>query len=447
MALSLYLTLLLLCIVIGVEAMRRPAKIYQFPFGAAAVFLGFIVPPLFGLLKADYLPPWAMERYVFMCILCLAACQLGNSFGVRHPIRIARAVGYDASKWLVGAAVLISVGGLAYLKNRSLFSADLDTSTGVMVAVGFFATLLRYGFIMMVVHFLKTGNRYAFVLAGLAAMYYLDRIVFLGRRRDMIEFAFVLAGSIWLVKGRALPRLLVVGAIVLTTLFFASVGFYRSVAVSRSGEREWSRLKEIDLIGTFITTCEEGTSETIAGIYLTAAVAAEDTYDFGLGYWNALVFGYLPAQIVGPAVKQSFYLPLLSPKQLAERKYGFTPSTGSTVTGMVDCFGAFWYFGCLKFFLIAYVMQRLYRRAEAGNVMAQCLYLFLMTSALHAITHSTYWFLNAWIQIAFFWLPVMIYAMSSGVSSQSPFWRNRDAFGGYFPSSWTLPPCSAEGRQ
>ena len=416
MDIALYLILVALCLVIVTDGLKDPARIYQFPFGAAAVFLGFIVPPLFGLLQATYLPEWSLERYLFMCILCLGACWLGDLVARRQRAMSIKPRVVHMRDWLIGAGLLILVGGLAHLKNRAAFQSGLDPNTGTMVAFNFFTTLLRYGFIMALLSFLKYRNRYALILIILAALYYVDRIVLLGRRRDTVEFAFVLMGSLWLIRQWALPRPLVGVALVIAPLLIVSAGFYRSAVVSRTGERNWSRLTEADPIGTMVKIASKGSSETIAGVYLLSATASRGGHDYGLRHWNSLVFNYVPAQIFGSSFKKSLYLPITNSVGIAERQYGYTPNNGSTVTGMVDAYASFWYFGCLKFFIIGYVMQILYRSAIKRNIIIQCIYLYVMTFALHAITHNTNWFVSPWVHMSVFWFPILVAATHAHVS-------------------------------
>ncbi len=413
MATLLYSILIIVCFCILVDGMIRPARVYQFPFGAAAVFIGFIAPPLFGLLQAYDLPHWATARYIIMCILCLAMCWLGDAFARAHLRPKMEWPVYDSFRWLAGATILILVGAIAYVRNRVLFQMEYAMNTGAVVAINFFVFLLRYGFIMAVVYFLRTKSRYALALACLAALYYGDRIVFFGRRMDTIEFTFVLVGSLWLVLGKAVPRTAVIVTVVAAALAIGSVGAYRQIVVSPSGERDWSRLTQVDPIETFRQTALEGSTETVSGIYLMAAGAHDRAFDFGLYHWNSLVFNYVPAQLFGADFKESLYLPLPDLVETAARLYGFRPVTGTTVTGMVDCFSSFWYLGCLKFFLIAAAMQWLYQCALHGSLMAESCYLFMMCMALHAITHHTQWFISPWVHMLFFWFPVMLYARTS----------------------------------
>ncbi len=414
MSVVLYVILIALCLAILAEGMRDPPRIYQFPFGAAAVFLGFIVPPLFGRLTAADLPKWSLGRYLFMSVLCLGACWLGDLWARRRRVQWRPPRPVNTKAWLIGAGVLVIVGGLAHLQNRAAFEAGFDPSTGKMVAVGFFVTLLRYGFIMAVLVLVKSRNRYALALAILAGFFYMDRIVLLGRRKDTVECAFILAGSVWLVWRRALPRPVVAAALIIAPLLIVSTGFYRSVAVSRTGERDWSRLKEIDPVGNMVNVIAEGSSETVAGVHLLSAMAEEGVHDYGLRHWNLLVFNYVPAQVFGSKFKQSLSLAIPEAGEVSQRRYGYTPNTGSTVTGVVDAYASFWYLGALKFFAIAFVMQWLYRHAARGNMIIQCIYLYMMPMALHTITHHTHWFLSPWVHISVFWLPVMCYASKTG---------------------------------
>ncbi len=410
MATLLLIVLTVLALAIVLEVIRDPARVYEYPFAAAAVFLGFLVPPLLGLRRAFYLPQWGLERYALMCILCLAMCWLGDVCARRYSRPRARSVLYDAQRWLLGSALLILVGGLASLKSHALFRAEFDMSTGLPTALSFFVCLLRYGFVMALLHFLYTGNRYSLYLSCLAGAYYLDRIIFFGRRLDTVEFAFVIVGALWFARRKRLPRALALSAIVVATLAVASTGFYRDVVVSTTGERDWSRLKEVNVLDEFRKATFEGSTETLSGIHLMAAGAMRKAYDFGLYHWNGLVSDYVPAQVFGAARKESLYAPTVDLIEAAQKEYGFTPSQGTTLTGMVDCFGSFWYLGCLEFFLIGYLMQRLYLHADDGSMMAQAIYVFMMTQALHAITHSTSWFVRPWVHILFFWIPVMLYA-------------------------------------
>jgi hypothetical protein len=168
-------------------------------------------------------------------------------------------------------------------------------------------------------------------------------------------------------------------------------------------------------------------------VFSIAAVKRSMKFDLGLYHWNSLVFAYVPAQIVGQSLKQSLYLPLPDP---AFEEYFYTPPIGSTWTGLSDAFQSFWYFGTLKFFLIAFVMQKLWLAAQSGNMTAQLFYMLMPVYALEAITHTTQYFVGPWVHLAVFLLPGLMLARrrrhetpsSDRPEATGEHWRSLDRF-------------------
>jgi hypothetical protein len=105
---------------------------------------------------------------------------------------------------------------------------------------------------------------------------------------------------------------------------------------------------------------------------------------------------------------------------LALEKYSYIPIEGSTPTGLSDAFQSFWYFGCLKFFLIALVMQKLWLAARHGSLTAQLLYMLMPVQAMQAITHTTHSFVAPWIHMAIFLLPALLLAHRRRVGQLFP---------------------------
>jgi len=253
--------------------------------------------------------------------------------------------------------------------------------------------------------------------------------VLFGRRQPAVEFAFIFLCSWWFVLKKRINRVVLVTGLSVGVIMVFATGLYRSVVVSRSDERDWGKLLRIDYTSAIKEVAREGSSETEAAVYLMAAIADKMTFDFGATNWNSLVFNYVPGQIIGHENKSSLYIPCFKTSDAAYALYGFSPHRGSTVTGMTDCYGSFWYFGCLKFFGIAFIMRLLYNHAATGSLLAQCLYIIVMTMALHAITHHTGWFVNPWVMVLIFIRPVFEYARIGE--------SNEDRR--YFSPSWTIP--------
>jgi hypothetical protein len=266
--------------------------------------------------------------------------------------------------------------------------------------------MLTYGFALSVLIFAKSGSRIALLVAVYGALFYFDRIVIGGRRQDLVEFLLIILLVFWFQRNWCVPRPLMLAGLVLGALYVNSIGEYRSATMDPNGPK-WDSVSNIDFIGNLDRITERGGAELRNAVYGVGAITRNLNFDFGLYHWNALVFGYVPAQIVGRELKESLYLPI---PDVGLDRYSYSPPTGSTSTGLADAFQSFWYFGCLKFFVIAVIMRKLFIAARAGNITAQLLYVLLPVFALEAITHTTQYFVSPWVHLTIFLLPALLLA-------------------------------------
>jgi hypothetical protein len=153
----------------------------------------------------------------------------------------------------------------------------------------------------------------------------------------------------------------------------------------------------------------------------TALIAAtEETgdYEFGAGYWNQIVFRFVPAQFLGRDFKDSLMIGG-EQRDMSDFVYdvlGFQLPVGLTVTGMGDSFNEFGYLGCLFFAAVGYVFKTLWAAANRPNgIVAQILYIQITTSAMRAATHQTIDFLPAFIYGLAFIGAIAFYARERGV--------------------------------
>ena len=131
------------------------------------------------------------------------------------------------------------------------------------------------------------------------------------------------------------------------------------------------------------------------------------TFDGGLSYWNELVYAYVPAQALGSEFKNSLQFDL--PGEVADPR----SPPGTTITGMADSFQAFGWFGCLVFFLIAFMhAASSLEGAEipAMELAAQLAYILILTkAAMHTIyAPHRKWFLTPWVHMAAFLIPGLV---------------------------------------
>ncbi len=403
----LLITFAVVCAGLLAWGMREKGRIYEFPFLAGATFTGFVLPQLLGLRNDPVLPEYALEKTIFMSILCAGMCYLGY-IARPKPLHVLDWK-FDHNK-LMGASAALMLIGAYFFFGLSRLPEDLKEMaqwTGLPVAYLFFAQILGYGFALAVLTYATTGSRWALWTALFGSLFYVDRIFLAGRRGVTLEFAFIVLLSFWFGRKLSLPRPVMLAAVIFGTLLLHSTSDYRAVAMDDEAFN-WKRLKDISFVENLKQQMTEGGAELENAVFQIAATDETKNLDFGLFNWNTLVSNYVPAQLLGDDFQKSLMAPLEVDDIYA--LFGHVPAFGSTMTGMVDAFGSFWYFGCLKFFLIGLVLRKVYAAAAQGHLIARVCYMLIITSALHTITHHTQWFVSPWVHIALFLGPALFFA-------------------------------------
>jgi hypothetical protein len=403
----LLLIFAVVCAGLLIWGMREKGRIYEFPFLAGATWTGFVLLQLIGLRHNEDLPENALNRTIIMAILCAAMCWLGYQWNCRPLRRFNWPLDDDKLLW---AGAVLTLAGAWFFYKISRLSEDLTEVsmwTGLPVAYTFFASVLSYGFALAALVWARQKSRRAWGTAIFGSLFYLDRIFLAGRRGVTLEFAFIILLSIWFTQRRCLPRAVMLAGVFCGTLALHSTGDYRAVALSE-GPSKWRQLQEIPLVENLKHEFQEGGSEVENAAYEMAVTARTARFDYGVFHWNTLVFNYVPAQLFGDEFKQSLLLPVEGPDSYT--LFGHITLPGCTATGLSDAFGSFWYFGCLKFFFIAFVLRKIYLAAVQGRFIAQVFYMLIITDALHTITHHTQWFISPWVHMGIFLLPCLYLA-------------------------------------
>jgi hypothetical protein len=396
----------LLCVLLLLQGLLRRGGMYQYPFLAGAVFTGFVLPQLVGLSHDPFLPPGSLEATLIMATLSAAMCWLGSAMA-SQPARDTYWPIDD--RRLLAAGVVLSLLGTYFFYAISRLPPEMTQRsqwTGLPVAYLFFARMLTYGFAIGVLLAVRNRSWPAILLALYGAAFYGESIIIGGRRQDLVEFCTIILMAWWFQRNRSLPRPIMLGGLLLGTLFINSIGDYRAATMSEQGP-QWSQVFDIDFVGNLGRLSESGGAEVRNAVYSIAGVRRSMDLDLGASQWDALVFAYVPAQLVGADVKEALYIPVQSP---AYDEYFYTPASGSTWTGLSDAFQSFWYFGCLEFFLIGWIMQRLWLAAGRGSICAQLIYMLIPVQAMQAITHTTSYFVTPWIHIGIFLVPALLAA-------------------------------------
>lgn len=355
-------------------------------------------------------PGFSLEKYIIMATLCLAATYFGFKSGSkatpapRFEGLFSRKMDTGRLRWL--SFFYIVIGGLStvrlYLSGAQFVGQNW---AGPWVIYLFFSGFMVYGFVIGADLYLQTGYKRDMALALLGGTYLLLRTVVHGRRLSAVILCVIVLGLLWFGKRRLVPVSLIVAVVVAGLVISASMNAYRTAVADKL---EFSKLKDIDFIGTFVKSYGEGQAcEVLNGCYVIETTDRTLEFDFGACHWNAAVWSFVPRQLVGKEFKQSLMLPFNVAEDVF-RIFTYTAKTGSTLTGVADCYLALSYVGCIKFYIIAFVLGVLHANANRGSTIAIILYLLLLPRGLVSFTHGTVDFSNSLITFCIFLMPGLV---------------------------------------
>jgi hypothetical protein len=393
--------------------------IYQYPFLAGCIFLIFALPQFVGLLGESRLPQGGLPGAVLMSITGLAALTVGYRGGVRHGPMMLWDISLNGLSR--GAVVLSSIGILFWLMIWRLpyELTSIPQWKGLPVAYLFFAGVTSIAFAMFLCIYLRRRGYIPALMMIVTMPFAYNQIVVWARRNVAAETILTLVCMLWFVRRVAIPRLIMIIAICAGTLFSYAISEYRAKAMAGGGVAgpsdiwNWATERMAD------TFRGEG-YELRNAVYAIAAVGQSQAYDFGAFNWNAMVFNFVPSQILGEDTKNAFMIGGTDKglQNIADDILGYVPNTGSTFTGMADAYGSFWYFGFIKFMLIGWILGRFYSSAMKGSIPAQIFYCCSIVPGLLSITHNTQWLFSRIIHDGIFILPCLFYARLRPLDSE-----------------------------
>ena len=399
-----FAALVMLCAAMMLHGLSRRGRVYEFPFMAGAISASFILPQVPGIMANAFIADTAVAKTLLFTISCLLMCWLGWTIGTRTTAY--RVMMFDERRLLWVAASTSLFGSYFFMKFGQLPDAErlAGILSGRAVAYLFFAKLLTYGLATALLCYWRRPSRLALLTILWCSLFYFERIVIAGRRGEAAEFVLLVLLSVWFQRGWVVPRSAVVIGLVLSFFAMLITEEYRS-AVYYTDNPSWQSVLEIDLRQNLKSMAEKGGPEMTNAVESINYMDEQGRFTYGVNIWNTLVFAYVPRQIVGADLKYSLMLDV--PGQLPP---GYVQSVGSTSTGMQDAFLAFWYLGGLIFFANAALLGFMYRRARQGSTTMQLAYMLSVVPGILSITHFTAETAIAWVHIAAFLTPALLYA-------------------------------------
>ncbi len=419
-ALSLYATVTIAMVLACFFGPR--GKIYEFPFWAGIIAAGWFLPQAIGGYRAlDQFPPGSYFTAMMTAAFCNAAMWIGFEVAKRKPVNETSWLAADfRERGLFWAGAGMCMFGWFFQYKLYQLSEEVLSKgqwSGVAVIYLFLASVFQMGFVTLWLLYLSRRKwidvRYIFFLTP--CLWTLLGAAFLhGRRSAMMATFSYLFVTAWFVLRKAIPRWALLGAVGVGLLLVNSIGIYRSIMSEEdlTLKQKFEKVLRADYMAESKENLEEAGAEFRNYVLVTALYSDTGRYDFGGFHWNEFVFSFVPGQIIGREFKKSLMFETgLSARDVGPlllEKYGYEKGVGTTMSGYADSFGSFAWFGWIKFLLIGLMMGALYRHAMAGHFLGQMLYVYVLSVAMHAVSHGTDRILSAvWVYFLGLGYPVI----------------------------------------
>lgn len=391
-------------------------NIIQFPFWSLIVMLGWVFPQFVNIFLLDDLPSLSFIRFVLYSFFAVLFILLGYNFNKR-PLKLFRNWKFSPKRLLYSSLVLSVLGYFFWYKVGVLSSSMVGVEggwTGVITIYVFLGEMLNIGFFLALVLYIYFPSKLALGICVIDFYHLFTRAFFSARREETMLILFIILFFLWW-KMRFIPS-----RYLILFLFFIGIFFINSVEVFRNASFKFgtnisiidriSLLTDSHLYDSFFLKFgdEYFGQEVREGAYIMEGAATKLEFDFGTYYWDRFVHSYIPGQLVGNEVKSNLKF---SNDLDLYATFGYSRlSEGITHTGMADSFRAFWYFGLFIFFLIGYIISRIWKGAENGNFVGKVIILSVLVKGLLAITHTSSHFFLHFIYLFIFLLPFLYFS-------------------------------------
>lgn len=330
-----------------------------------------------------------------MTCLCLAATVLG--YLLKPSVWLARKVSSPVMpSRILHVGILFVACGIIFGFLLSQIQIEINSERGGMTGRAtlylFFASLKFPGLAICLSLMMQKLTFPRLVLVFFAAISPFREVILGGRREPAVVLGLIVMLSLYFYRRKKPSAAFIFGALLMGMLAIPATGIYRGLAA----QGELSQIRRLDLVGNFKDYFGK---ESILELRNAAAIIEStqiyEDYEYGAGYWNQMVFRFVPAQLVGKSTKDAILVGNTVEELFRkDSASGHEYSTGSTLTGIGDSFKQFGWFGCIFFAVLAVVFKSFWLAAIQPNALfAQLLYLLICTSAMRAVTHQTVDFL------------------------------------------------------
>jgi hypothetical protein len=387
----------LICVGLLGWGISKPERAYQFPFIMGFIFVSFLLPQAFVLVDSPgAVSPEALIKVLVVSCLCAACCLVGYQIAPHRKLLQTLNIRIDHDRLFNAAIVLAVMGHLfSFLIGRTVITTtDSGTWSGAGTIYIFFFQVIYIAFTIFLIEFIDNPNFKNFLFTAFSG-FPIIQVVMVGRRQPTMTLTIIVGLAFFLTRRYVPPRWVFVSLVFATVFLIPVVGLMR--------EKFWILLFSGDWDGvsfgiqqSFSKLVEGDTLELRNAALLIDATDRAGHFGFGKGYWNSLVFQYVPGQILGTGFKAS--LQFEQANLNLEELYNYSIPSGTTPTAIGEVYTEFSYFGCLVFTLMAYLFKHLWIGAVyLRSIPCQLLYVGLISPAMVGLTHATARFLQEFV--------------------------------------------------
>ena len=236
----------------------------------------------------------------------------------------------------------------------------------------------------------------------LAAIPAIMPIILAGRRQPTMTVCVIVGLTVWFAKRFVPPKIFFLLLIVIGIFIIPLFGQLRGETWNLAAQRDWETLMSSSE-ASLESVMEGEILELRNAAMIMDASASAGRYGYGTGYWDSLVFQFVPGQIVGNDLKRSLQFRWGPDRSYLASLHNYYIHSGTTDTGIGDSFREFDYFGCLFFALMGILFRILWISANYHrSKFSMLLYIGLISPAMVAVTHGTGRFLQEAIFQLFF---------------------------------------------
>ncbi len=417
---EIYLYFLIgICAAMLMWGMVRLERVYQYPFFMAAIFLSFIVPQAISLVNAAAgmsLPPAMLEKVLLYSCMCTAMCWIGyQQYQPKQKWLSRLDIVLDDKKLFQAGLLLLLIG---YICNFALANIDIErtsvgTWTGPATILAFFGNVIYIALPIFLLGALKRPKFLNISMTVIAAIPILQLIILQGRRQPTMTFLLTIGMAFFLVKNYIPPRLTFIVFVAAAIFVIPVIGALRGEFWTLLFSGDWQAALDASQANLDKVSKGEILELRNAALMIDGADIT-NRYGYGTGFWDAIIFQYVPGQIVGMSLKRSLQF---GTSVNLRALYGYRIPMGTTTTGIGDSYAEFSYFGCLAFAWMGGLFKTLwfsmvYRRSMFSGL----LYIGLISPAMVGITHG----IGRFLQELIFQTGVM-YLVSYYARSRSSF--------------------------